>query len=47
MDLPDNEQIFHTIYDLNDRYQVPGAQFLYSGKIYEKDGYRRSLARDI
>ena len=27
MDIPD-EAIFHTIYDLDDRYQVPGAQYL-------------------
>jgi hypothetical protein len=29
----------HTVFDLDDRYQVPGAQFLYTGRIYEKDGY--------
>jgi Domain of unknown function (DUF4159) len=40
VDLDDNDPIFHTIYDLNDRYQVPGAQFLYSGRIYEYDGYQ-------
>ena len=35
----DNEDpIFHTIYNLTDRYQVPGAQYLYSHKLYEKDG---------
>jgi hypothetical protein len=33
------DQIFHTIYDLDDRYQVPGAQFLWSGRTYEFDGY--------
>jgi len=38
VDIPDNDQIFHTIYDLSDRYQVPGAQFLHSGRVYEKDG---------
>jgi hypothetical protein len=32
------DPIFHTLYDLDDRYQVPGAQFLYSGRRYEKDG---------
>ena len=40
VDIPDNDPIFHTIYDLDDRYQVPGAQYLYSGRLYEKDGYR-------
>jgi hypothetical protein len=38
VEIPDGDQIFHTVYDLNDRYQVPGAQFLYSGRVYEKDG---------
>jgi hypothetical protein len=37
VDLPNNEPIFHTIYDLNDRVQVPGAQYLQTGRIYEKD----------
>jgi hypothetical protein len=32
------DPIFHTIYDLDQRYQVPGAQFLETGRIYEKDG---------
>jgi hypothetical protein len=37
VDLPDNEAIFHTIYDLDNRYQVPGAQYLRSGRTYEMD----------
>ena len=27
----DSDPIFHTIYDLDDRYQVPGAQYLHTG----------------
>jgi hypothetical protein len=38
MELPDDDAIFHTIYDLDGRFQVPGAQYLYSGRVYEKDG---------
>jgi hypothetical protein len=34
-DIPDNDPIFHTIYDLQDRFQVPGAQFLDTGITYE------------
>jgi Domain of unknown function (DUF4159) len=34
-DIPNNDPIFHTIYDLQDRFQVPGAQFLESGLTYE------------
>jgi hypothetical protein len=35
-DIPDNDPIFHTISDLTDRFQVPGAQFFESGITYEK-----------
>jgi hypothetical protein len=34
-DIPDKDHIFHTIYDLEERFQVPGAQFLRSGRTYE------------
>jgi hypothetical protein len=40
VDIPDNDPIFHTVFDLDERYQVPGMQFVQSGKIYEKDGYQ-------
>jgi hypothetical protein len=36
VDLPRTEPIFHTIYDLDDKYQVPGAIFLRTGLTYEK-----------
>jgi Domain of unknown function (DUF4159) len=39
VDIPNADHIFHTVYDLDDRYQVPGAQYLYSGRTYERDGY--------
>jgi hypothetical protein len=39
VDIPNSDAIFHTIYDLDARYQVPGAQYLRSGVTYEKDGY--------
>lgn len=38
VELPDTDPIFHTVYDLDHRLQVPGLQYLYSGRIYEKDG---------
>ena len=34
-DIPDNDPIFHTVYDLHERFQVPGAQFFDSGLTYE------------
>jgi hypothetical protein len=38
VEISDDDPIFHTIFDLNQRYQVPGAQFLESGRTYEWDG---------
>jgi hypothetical protein len=37
-DIPNDDRIFHTIWDMGDRYQVPGAQFLYTGQVFEQDG---------
>jgi hypothetical protein len=37
VEIPDKDAIFHTVYDLDDRYQVPGAEHLDTG--YKKDGY--------
>jgi hypothetical protein len=34
-DIPDSDPIFHTIYDLEERFQVPGAQYLETGITYE------------
>jgi hypothetical protein len=39
VDIPNDDQIFHIFWDLDDRIQVPGAQFMYSGRTSEKDGY--------
>jgi hypothetical protein len=38
VDIQSEDAIFHTVYDLNERYQVPGAQFLETGQIFEHDG---------
>src|SRR5579872_7212820 len=35
VDLQNSDQIFHTVYDLDDRFQVPGWQYSYSGRTYE------------
>ena len=35
-DIPDDDPIFNTIYDLKQRFQVPGAQWFRSGLEYEK-----------
>jgi hypothetical protein len=38
-DLSDNDEIFHVLYDLSERFQVPGEQYVMTGRTYEKDGY--------
>jgi hypothetical protein len=38
-DLPDNDEIFHVLYDIGARFQVPGEQYVNTGRTYEKDGY--------
>jgi hypothetical protein len=38
-DLNDKDEIFHVLYDMDDRFQVPGEQYIRSGQTYEKDGY--------
>ena len=39
VDIDNKDPIFHTIFDLDDRYQVPGEQFVYTHRRYEKDGF--------
>jgi hypothetical protein len=36
VEIPDNDPIFHTVFDLDHRYQVPGMEHLDTG--YKKDG---------
>jgi hypothetical protein len=38
-DLSNDDPIFHVLYNLSDRFQVPGEQYVYTGRTYEKDGY--------
>jgi hypothetical protein len=38
-DLDNNDEIFHVLYDLSDRFQVPGEQYVSTHRTYEKDGY--------
>jgi hypothetical protein len=39
VEIENSDQIFHTLYDLEERFQVPGAQWFRSGRTYERDGY--------
>jgi hypothetical protein len=38
-DLQDKDEIFHVLYDLGQRFQVPGEQYVMTGRTYEKDGF--------
>ena len=37
-EIPPTYAIFHCFFDIDELIQVPGAQMLYSGRTYEKDG---------
>ena len=39
-DLQSGDEIFHTLYDIDDKMQIPGEQFVWTGRTYEKDGYQ-------
>jgi Domain of unknown function (DUF4159) len=38
-DLKDEDEIYHVLYDINEKFQIPGEQYVSSGRTYEKDGY--------
>lgn len=38
-DLTDKDEIFHVLYDMDHRIQVPGEHYVRTGRTYEKDGY--------
>ncbi len=39
VEIPEDDPLLHTLYDLDQRTQVPGIQYLWSGVTYEDDGY--------
>ncbi len=39
VDIDNKDAIFHVIYDLEDRFQVPGMQWTQTGSMYEYDGF--------
>src|SRR5271168_2838012 len=43
VDIPDNDAIFHTVFDLGDRFQIPGAAHLYHGGDLLQLGRRRRV----
>ncbi len=38
-DLPNSDEIFHVLYTLEEKFQVPGYQYIGTGRTYEKDGF--------
>ncbi len=36
VDIPSSDPIFHTVFNLDDRFQVPGYQYVNSGSTYER-----------
>jgi len=38
VDVGPEDEIFHTLYDAQPGEQIPGVQFVYSGRTYERDG---------
>ncbi len=44
-DIPDSDEIFHTIYNLEQRYRVPGAQCSNRGKSMRRGWIRIPMAR--
>lgn len=39
VDIPEEDEAFHIIYDLDHRIQIPSRQYSYSGQTWEKDGF--------
>ena len=38
LEIPEDDEVLHVLYDLDQRIQIPGIRFLYSGVTYESDG---------
>ena len=36
---PGDDELFHVVFDLGERFQVPGEQYVATGRTYEKDGF--------
>ena len=38
-DLKDEDEIYHVLYDINEKFQIPSEIYVNTGRTYEKDGY--------
>ncbi len=39
VDIPEEDEAFHVIYDLDQRIQIPSRMYSYNGQTWEKDGF--------
>lgn len=39
VDIPEDDEAFHVLYDLDHRIQIPSRMFIYSGQTWERDGF--------
>jgi hypothetical protein len=39
VDISEKDAIFHTLWDLEDKFQVPGLQYMITRRTYEQDGF--------
>ncbi|HTQ99068.1 MAG TPA: DUF4159 domain-containing protein [Candidatus Acidoferrum sp.] len=40
VEIPESNELFHTVFELDKSIQIPGLAALYNGVTYEKDGYK-------
>ena len=38
-DLKDSDEIYHVLYSIDQKFQIPGEQYVSTGRTYEKDGF--------
>ena len=39
LEIPEDDEVLHVLYDLDQRVQIPGVRMLYTGQTWEEDGY--------
>jgi hypothetical protein len=39
LEIPEDDEVLHVLYDLDQRVQIPGVRMLYTGQTWENDGY--------
>ena len=46
-DLKDNDEIYHVLYSIDEKFQIPGEQYVSTGRTYERDDARVPIWRAI